>query len=373
MSLTRRGSIAAAGVVVVIAFLAAACSSSSNTSTGGTTGGTSGTTAPGSNFDYASLPTATLNGSGSTFQAPFDQAAIQGFSDKASNVTVNYAGGGSGKGKTDLAGQVVEWAGSDSPIAAGTESTFKGGTVLYFPTVAAPITVSYNLSSVKSLKLSAETLGGIFATTIKTWNDPKIAADNPGVTLPSTAITVVHRSDASGTTNQFTKYLTLAAGSSWTLGTGDTVNWSASTTAGNGNPGVAQAIKNTNGAIGYVDYADAVSSKLVFASIKNTAGSYEQPTLAGASAALATAQINPNLTYVALNASGSDAYPITAGTWVLVYQKQTDANTGKALEGWIHYLLTDAQSLANDNDYAKLPSSLQQKALTQLGTMQISS
>lgn len=370
MTLNRRTATVVVALVAAFSLAAVACGSSSSSSADN---GTTGSTGAGSGFDYASLPTATLNGSGSTFQAPFNQAAIQGFSDKADNVTVNYGGGGSGKGKTDLAGEVVQWAGSDSPIAAGTESTFKGGTVLYFPTVAAPITVSYNLSGVKDLKLSAETIGGIFSTTIKTWNDPKIAADNPGVTLPSTPITVVHRSDASGTTNQFTKYLTLAAGSSWTLGTGDTVNWSPSTTAGNGNPGVAQAIKSTSGAIGYVDYADATASKLVFASVKNKAGTFEQPTLSGASAALATAQINDNLTYVALDAAGADAYPITAGTWVLVYQKQTNADIGKALQGWIHYLLTDGQSLANANDFAKLPTGLQQKALAQLNTLEIGS
>ncbi len=367
MSLTRRGTILATGLLAAIALLAVGCGSSSSNSN---TGGTTGTTGSSSSFDYSSL-SGTLNGSGSTFQQTFDQAAIQGFADKAPNVTVNYGGGGSGKGKTDLAGQVVQWAGSDSPIAPGSESTFKGGTVLYFPTVAAPITVSYNLSSVKDLKLSASTLGGIFNSTIKTWNDPAIAADNPGVTLPSTSITVVHRSDASGTTNQFTKYLTLAAGTSWTLGTGDTVNWAASTTAGNGNPGVAQAIKATTGAIGYVDFSDATASKLVFASIKNKAGNFEKPSLSGASSALATAQINANLTYVALDASGSDAYPITAGTWVLVYQNQTDATVGKALQGWIHYLLTDGQALANPNNFAKLPSNLQQKAMAQLNTMQI--
>ena len=206
----------------------------------------------------------------------------------ASGVTVNYGGGGSGKGKTDLAGNIVQWAGTDSLIKPETVSTYKGGTVLYFPTVAAPITVSYNLSGVKGLKLSADTLGQIISSQITKWNDPAIAADNSGVTLPNTAITVVHRSDASGTTNNFTHYLTLAATkTAWTLGTGDTVNWASSTKAGNGNPGVAQAIQATTGAIGYVDYADAMASKLSFASIKNKAGTFEAPTLDGASAAVA--------------------------------------------------------------------------------------
>jgi phosphate transport system substrate-binding protein len=357
----------AVGALALIALVAVACGSSSKSSntTGGTTGGTS------SGYDYSSL-SGTLNGSGSTFQQTFDDAAIQAFSDKASNVTVNYGGGGSGKGKTDLAGQIVQWAGTDSTIKAGTENTFKGGTVLYFPTVAAPITVSYNLSGVKDLKLDASTLGGIFSTKIKTWDDSAIKALNPGVNLPSTPITVVHRSDASGTTNQFTHYLVLAAGSSWTLGTGDTVNWSASTKAGNGNPGVAQAITQTSGAIGYVDFASAKAAKLTFADIKNKAGNFEAPSLAGTTAALDDAQVAANLTYVALDAPGATAYPIAAATYVIVYQNQTDTTVGNALKGWLHFLLTDGQSLANPNNYATLPSGLDQKALAQLDTIKVS-
>jgi phosphate transport system substrate-binding protein len=359
-----RSTTVAACLFAAFAFVAAACGSSSKSNN------TSGTTTAGGGIDYSSL-SGTLNGSGSTFQKDFDEAAIQGFSNKAQNVTVNYSGGGSGKGKTDLAGQVVQWAGTDSTIKPDTMSSFKGGTVLYFPTVAAPITVSYNLSGVSKLQLSASTLGGIFSSKITKWNDSAIAADNPGVTLPSTPITVVHRSDASGTTNQFTHYLVLAAGSSWTLGTGDTVNWAANTKSGNGNPGVAQAIKDTSGSIGYVDFSTAVASKLVYASIKNKSGSFVAPSLDGATAALDTATVNANLTYLALDSTGANAYPITAATYVIVYQTQTNAGIGKALQGWLTYLLTDGQALANPNNYAKLPTGLDQKALAQIDTMKI--
>ncbi len=168
---------------------------------------------------------ATLNGSGSTFQKTFDQVVIQAFQQKSSGVTVNYAGGGSGKGKTDLQTKTVDFAGTDSLVKAADLSKYQGGQILYFPTVAAPITVSFNLSGVNSLQLSPATLAKIFSGKITAWNDPAIKADNPGATLPSTGITVVHRSDASGTTNNFTHYLVLAGGSDWTLGTGDTVTW----------------------------------------------------------------------------------------------------------------------------------------------------
>jgi len=169
--------------------------------------------------------TATLNGSGSTFQKAFDQAVIESFQKANSGITVNYAGGGSGKGKTDLQTKTVDFAGTDSLVKAADLPKYQGGTILYFPTVAAPITVSYNLSGVGSLKLSPDTLAKIFNGQITKWNDPAIAADNSGVTLPDTDITVVHRADASGTTSNFTTYLSKAAPGTWTLGSGDTINW----------------------------------------------------------------------------------------------------------------------------------------------------
>jgi phosphate transport system substrate-binding protein len=365
LPISRRRTVAAGALLSVVALLGVACSSSKDS-----TGTTNTSGAASSNFDYSGL-SGTLNGSGSTFQKTFDEAAIAGFADVAPDVTVNYAGGGSGQGKTDLANQVVQWAGTDSLIKDADLPTFKGGTVLYFPTVAAPITVSYNLSGVSKLQLSQNTLAKIFASKITTWNDAAIAADNPGVDLPSTPITVVHRSDGSGTTNQFTKFLDTVDKTDWTLGTGDTVNWATTTQAGKGNAGVAQIIQATAGAVGYVDFADANASKLVFASIKNQSGAYVAPSLAAASAALAGGQVAANLTVNALNASGADAYPITAATYVIAYQNQPDTKIGNALKGWLNYLLTDAQALAPDTDFAPLPSSLQQQALTQLGTMTI--
>jgi phosphate transport system substrate-binding protein len=260
----------------------------------------------------------------------------------------------------------VQFAGTDSLIADADKAKYQGGTVLYFPTVGAPITVSYNLSGVDKLQLSGETLGGIFSTAIKTWNDPKIAADNPGVSLPSTAIVVVHRTEGSGTTNNFTRYLTKAGGSAWTLGTGDTVNWPSSTQGAQANSGVASVIKSTPGAVGYVDLADAVNADLTYASIKNSAGKYVAPTLDAASAALAGATVKDDLTFDPINATGDTAYPITSPTWIITYQKQPDAKTAAAMKGWLNFLLTDGQGFAQSVGFAKLPTDLAQKAITQL-------
>ena len=208
-------------------------------------------------------------------------------------MTVNYGAGGSGKGRTDLASGVVNYAASDSPIPAAQASTFKG-TVLYFPDVIAPVTVSYNLSGLsKPLQLSAPVIADIFQAKITTWNNSAIAADNPGVTLPSTPITIAVRSDSSGTTQNFTQFLVDAAGDGWTLGTSSTIKWPSTARAGNGNGGVASIIKSTPGAVGYVDYSDAKASGLTFASIKNSAGNYVAPSVAGASAAASQVTVAP--------------------------------------------------------------------------------
>jgi ABC-type phosphate transport system substrate-binding protein len=167
----------------------------------------------------------TLNGSGSTFQKTFEQVVIAAFQQKNSGITVNYAGGGSGKGKTDLQTKTVDFAGTDSLVKDADLGSYQGGSILYFPIASAPITVSFNLSGVSSLQLSGPTIAKIFGGKITKWNDAAIAAENSGVSLPDTNITVVHRADASGTTSNFTKYLVAAGGTDWTLGSGDTVNW----------------------------------------------------------------------------------------------------------------------------------------------------
>ncbi len=351
--------LASAGLV------AGACgSSSSDSSTTTTKAAGGGATA---DFDYEAL-SGTINGSGATFPKSFYEEAIGAFQEVAPNLTVNYNGVGSGQGKKDLAAGTSDWAGSDSLVKDDEKATFKGP-FLYFPTVAAPITVSYNLSGVSELKLSPETLAKIFTGTITTWNDPAIAADNSGVTLPSTAITVAVRSDGSGTTSNFSKYLKAAAPAEFTLEAGDTVAWPKST-AGKGNAGVAQIVKDTPGAIGYVDLSDAKASGLTFASIKNKDGQFVQPTLDGATAALANAEVKADLTYSALNTAGAEAYPITASTYVLVYTTISDATKAQAIRGWLTYLLTEGQSLAPDVDFAPLPEAIQAKALSQISQIQ---
>ena len=350
-------------LVLVFGLVAAACGSDSGSTSKGNGNGTSSTTKP-----APPLAAATLAGSGSTFQQAFNETVIQEFKTVQPAVTVTYAGGGSGKGQSDLQAGLVQWAGTDSTIKTEDVPKYQGP-FLYFPTVAAPITVSYNLSSVKNLQLSPETLAKIFQGQITKWNDAAIAADNPKATLPSTAITVAHRSDGSGTTANFTAYLVKAAGSAWTLGSDKVVNWPTGQQAGNANAGVAQIVKGTDGAIGYVDYSDAKASGLVFASIKNASGKYVAPSIDSATAALEGATVNADLTYDPLNASGADAYPITSPTYIIMYQAQADANVKAALRGFMNYIYGEGQTLAPTVDFAPLPSDLLSKAKAQVDTI----
>jgi phosphate transport system substrate-binding protein len=241
--------------------------------------------------------------------------------------------------------------------------------------VVAPITVSYHLSGVDTLQLSGPTIAGIFQRTITKWNDAAIAADNPGVTLPATDIVVVHRSDSSGTTKNFTKFLDAAAGKDnggvWTLGADNTVEWPADTQAGEGNAGVAQAISATDGAIGYVDLSDAKDANLSLALVKNKAGKFVAPTLDGAAAAAAGTTVKDNLTFSTIWADGDASYPITAQTWIIAYQHQKDAAKAAALKAFLQFILTDGQQIAPTVNYAALPSDLAAKAIAQIATISV--
>jgi phosphate transport system substrate-binding protein len=361
MHLRRRRQVTTAGLAICAVALAA-CSSSSSSSTSST----SASSGSASSSSSSAQLSGTLNGSGSTFQTVYQQAAISAFKSVQPNMTVNYGSGGSGKGRTDLASGVTNYAGSDSPIPAAEVPNFKGKTVLYFPVFLGPITVSYNLSGVSSLKLDATVLAEIFSGKITKWNDPAIAALNSGTSLPSTPITIAVRSDSSGTTQNFSLYLQTAAASAWTLGSSSTIKWPATARAGNGNPGVAQIIKSTPGAIGYVDYADAKASGLTFASIKNSSGSYIVPSPSSASAAGNGITVASNLTFHAVDSPNPQAYPITYQSWVLVYATQPNANDAAMLKAYIGYLIGAGQSLLGNLGYAPLPSSLQSQAQAQL-------
>jgi phosphate transport system substrate-binding protein len=315
---------------------------------------------------YASL-SGSLKASGASFPDAYYQEVVAAFKEAAPNVTVNYNATGSGTGKKEFGQGLTDFAGTDSTVKDS--DGIAAGSFLYVPTVAAPITVSFNLSGVDKLQLSADTLAKIFQRDIKTWNDAAITADNPGVNLPAKAITVAHRSDGSGTTSNFTKYLDNAS-EAWKLGNGDTVAWPADTQGGERNTGVANLIKNGDGTIGYVDLSDAKATGLKFASIKNKDGKYVAPSLAGATAALGGATVKDDMSYDPLNAAGADTYPITSPTYILVRTRYDDPKKAELVNAFLEFMLTEGQKLAADSDFAALPDSLRQKSLGQLEKVQ---
>ncbi|HXY93299.1 MAG TPA: phosphate ABC transporter substrate-binding protein PstS [Acidimicrobiia bacterium] len=317
------------------------------------------------------LQSTSLSGDGSTFQKGFNDVAIGYFKQLQKGVSISYQATGSGQGRTDFMNKVVDFAGTDAPYpASGPAPT---DPFLYIPTVVAPITVSYNVSGVSGLKLSADTIAKIFQAQITTWNDPAIKADNPSAKLPSTKITVVHRSDGSGTTQNFTEFLVKAAPTTWTLGSASTVQWPASTQGASGNGGVAQLVSTTDGAVGYVDFSDAVAGNLTYAAIKNSSGKFITPSTKSAAVAVAGVTPNPDLTYDPINASGAAAYPITSPTWIMVYKTQGDAKKGAAIKAFLNFVLgtgtNQGQKLAATVDYAALPKTLLGKAKTAVNSI----
>ncbi|MFD0555784.1 phosphate ABC transporter substrate-binding protein (PhoT family) [Stackebrandtia endophytica] len=304
-----------------------------------------------------------LTASGASFPDAFYQVAIEAYADVAPDVVINYNSTGSGTGKKEFGEGLTDFAGTDSLV--GEDDPIDAGSFFYIPTVAAPITVSYNLPGVEGLQLGQETLAQIFQGDITTWDDPAIAEANPDADLPGTAITIAHRSDGSGTTSNFTKFLDEAT-DAWNLGSGDVVEWPSNAQGGEKNTGVASVIEQTEGAIGYVDLADATGSGLVFAAIENADGAYVLPTIAGTTAGLEGADVADDLSYNPLNAAGEAAYPITAPTYLLVKAKYDDAQTAELVKGFVTWLLTDGQALAENEFFAPLPTSLQEQALAQL-------
>jgi phosphate transport system substrate-binding protein len=230
-----------------------------------------------------------------------------------------------------------------------------------------PIALAYNLSGVTGLKLDAAVLASIFQGQITTWNDPAIKALNPGASLPSTSITLVVRSDSSGTTANFSAYLVKAAGSAWKLGTASTITFPKTAHAASGGSGVAQAIKATSGSIGYVDFSTATASGLSSATIKNSAGDFVAPSPASAAAAASQVTPSANLTFSTVDEPGATSYPITYQSWDLVYAEQPTANDAALLKAYLGYLLgSSGQALLTPLNLAPLPSSIDQAAVAQL-------
>jgi phosphate transport system substrate-binding protein len=305
-----------------------------------------------------------LQGAGATFPNPLYQKWISEYDKVHTNVKIDYQSIGSGGGIKQLKEQTVDFGASDAPMK---DEDLKSapGEILHIPTVLGAVVLTYNLEGVKtSLRFPPEVIADIFLGKIKKWNDPKIAADNSGVTLPSSDITVVHRSDSSGTSAVFTDYLSKIS-PEWKdkVGAGVSPAWPTGL-GGKGNEGVTGQVKNTPNTIGYVELAYAVQNNLPVAQIKNASGSFIEPSIDAvvAAAAASAASVPEDLRVSITNASGAQAYPISSYTYIIVYKNQKDATKGKALVDFLWWGIHDGENYAKDLKYAPLPADIVKRA-----------
>jgi len=302
-----------------------------------------------------------LTGAGATFPDPIYKKWFNDYAAKT-GVKINYQAIGSGGGIKQITEQTVDFGGSDAPMSDEEMSKLKAP-VFHIPTVLGAVVITYNLPELtKPLNLTGDIVANIFLGKTAKWNAPEIAAQNKGVALPNKDILVVHRAEASGTTYIFSDYLS-SVSSAWKAGpgTGKDLQWPVGL-GGKGNDGVTGQVKQTPGAVGYVELAYARQNKLPFASIKNSSGAFIAPsiesiTAAGAGVASklpATSDFRVSL----VNPPGKDAYPISAWTFILVYQTQTDAAKGKKLIDFLKWAIHDGQAAAASLDYAPLPKNI---------------
>jgi phosphate transport system substrate-binding protein len=341
----KRGALAGAAL---LALGLAACGSSSKSSSSSASSASSG---------------ATVSGAGSTFAAP----VYQQWASQLPGITVNYQAVGSGAGITALESKTVDFGASDPPLKPADEAAIakNGSPAVQIPMFLGAITVSYNLPGVQTgMKLDGTTIANIFLGKITTWNDAQIKALNPGVSLPGTTITVIHRSDSSGTTAGFTGFLAAVDPEFKSkVGSGKDVQWPTGTGA-KGNAGVAGAVAQTTGAVGYVEQAYALQHHFTYASVKNKAGKFIAPTLASTTAAAAGVVVPTKLGFAIVNPAGAGAYPLTSQTFIVVNKDLCKAGipggeaAAKGVGKFITYGLSQGQSVLSQADYAALPTSV---------------
>jgi phosphate transport system substrate-binding protein len=310
-----------------------------------------------------------LSGAGATFPAPLYQRWAVEYNRQAPAVRVNYQSVGSGAGVSNFLQGVVDFGASDAAMTDAEMAKSPRGAVLV-PATAGSIVLAYNLDGVPSLQLTRAALAGIYLGTVTRWNDPAIAAANPDAALPDLPIRVAYRSDGSGTTFVFTQHLAAISPEF-----DDQVGFDKSVTfpvgvGGKGNEGVTALVKQSRGAIGYVEFGYAEQNGLSVASLENKSGKFVAPTPESGAAALASVEMPDNLRVWPVDPAAPEAYPITTFSWLLLYQKYDDAAKLRALKDFVTYSLTDGQSFAVELGYIPLPESVVAKAQAALATVE---
>lgn len=309
-----------------------------------------------------------INGAGATFPYPLYSKWFDEYAKIDPSVRFNYQSIGSGGGQKQILAQTVDFGASDGPMSD--ENLAKAaGKLLHIPTVAGAVVITFNAPGVQKLNLDGPIIAQIFLGKITKWNDPRLAALNPGTKLPPTDLIVVHRSDGSGTSYIFTDYLS-SVSKEWENGVGrnTSVKWPAGLGA-KGNEGVAGQVKQLPGAMGYIELAYAHQNKLPFASIRNASGQSVLPTIESVTEALATAKVPDDFRFSMVNPPGEKAYPIAGTTWLLVYEQQRDSAKGKKLVEFLNWALKEGEKIAATLDYAPLPAELQSRVLERVKTI----
>lgn len=311
----------------------------------------------------------TIQGAGASFPAPLYQRWAQEFHNKHPEIQVNYQSVGSGAGVKQFIQHLVDFGASDAAMKDEEIAQVKEG-ALMLPATAGSVVLAYNLPELKGIKLPRDVYPEIFLGNVTKWNDEKIAKANPGMKLPDTPITVVTRSDGSGTTYVFTQHLSaIDPKFDEEVGTGKSVTWPTGV-ASKGNEGVTATIQQTPGAIGYVEYGYAKNNGLEMASLQNKSGNFIAPTDESASATLANVELPENMRIWPTDPSGENDYPIVTFTWLLLYKKYDDADKLAALKKFVNWGITDGQKLAPELGYVPLPAEVVTKVQAALETIQ---
>ena len=318
----------------------------------------------------AQADTITLNASGATFPAPLYGRWFAEYNKLHSDVQINYQGLGSGTGIKQFTGGLTDFGASDAAMSDTELAAVKDGGVVLLPMTAGSIVLSYNLPGITApIQLPRDVYPAIFLGAITKWNDPKIVAANPGVTLPDLPITVAYRADSSGTTYNFTNHLAaISADFKAKPGAGKLVKFPVGV-GGKGNDGVAALIKQTPGTIGYVEYGYAMKTGLAMATLQNSAGKFVAPTPDSGSAALGQVELPANLRAFVTDPAGDTSYPIVTFTWWLCHTQYTKPGVADAIKALATWSLTDGQKLAPDLGYLPLPASVVAKVQAAVATI----
>ncbi len=355
----------ATGVSAVAAFGLAACGSNNNTAPVASNGSPSAS---------SSCASGSVTGQGSTFQANIEKQWISDFAGQCPGAQITYSGTGSGAGIKQFGSGTIDFAGSDATMKPDEQSAADkrcGNPALHIPVTAGGVAVIYHVKNISSLNLSATTLAGIFDGSIKTWDAPQIRADNPGVTLPMTAIKTYHRSDGSGTTKVFTGFLAADAPSVWKLGSDKSINWPSGLGA-NGSSGVVQGVQTTDGGITYAEVSYAKQDSLPTAKVKGAQGDFTEIASSTVSQSIDSGftvtgtgnDLSGKLDYTKMT-----GYPISTVSYVIVCSHYSDAAKGAVIKAFLAYAVAAGQAQADALGFAPLPAGLVSKDQATIGAL----